>query len=98
MEIQNAKKLKIGDKVRCLKSFEYLPQKNWIGKIVIKEESDVGVEWEKEFNSEHNCDEHGENNKCRYYYFDDDLNNQSVSILELIKKPIKIEVDYYYDK
>ena len=72
MTVEKLLKLKINDKVICNKSFEGLPQKGWIGKIICAPDKncDVGIEWERTFEYGHECVgviDFGKKKHCRWY-------------------------------
>ena len=85
MTIEQANKLKIGDKVICNNSFNNLPQKGWIGKVVVPANGihSLGIEWEKSFKSGHSCDEKGKKDSCRFYWRPSSCEDDSISILSI---------------
>ena len=82
MTVKQVKSLKIGDKVICNTSFDNLPQKGWIGKVVYSFDGFlIGIEWEKKFHLGHDCEGKGKNGYCRNYAIENVL-NQDAEILD----------------
>ena len=88
MTIEQVKQLKVGDKVVCNKSFDDLPQKGWIGKIIYKTDiCKISIEWEKKFTEGHDCNRRGKEGQCRFYSspefdsFWDNNENQNISVI-----------------